>query len=251
MRLFGLIGFPLGHSFSGKYFSGKFQREGITDARYELFPISDINAFPRLWQQHPELQGLNVTIPYKEAVIPFLDHATQVVRSTGACNCVHLENGSLVGYNTDVVGFEQTLAPLLKPVHHKALILGTGGASKAVAYVLDNMGIGWQFVSRAGGEGCLRYDQLLPATMKEYPLIINTTPLGMYPNVRDAPSLPYEAMSERNLLYDLVYNPPQTEFLKRGKERGAMTCNGAEMLMIQAEESWRIWNAPVSDSPLP
>jgi shikimate dehydrogenase len=251
MRLFGLIGFPLGHSFSGKYFSEKFQREGISDARYELFPIAEIDQFQGLWHQHPELKGLNVTIPYKQVVIPFLDHATEVVLATGACNCIHWENGSLVGYNTDVVGFEKTLVPLLKPFHDKALILGTGGASKAVAYVLDKIGIKFQYVSRKEGEHVWGYEQLLPDTLKAYPLIINTTPLGMFPNIQEAPSLPYEAMDKRNLLYDLVYNPALTEFLKRGKERGAMTCNGAEMLVIQAEESWRIWNKTVSDSLLP
>jgi shikimate dehydrogenase len=242
MRLFGLIGYPLGHSFSKKYFTEKFVREGIHDAAYELFPIDTIEAFPGLWTSYPALAGMNVTIPYKEAVIPFLDECSEVVRQTGACNCIQKVDGKLVGHNTDVIGFERTLQDHLLPHHTRALVLGTGGAAKAVVYVLQKLGISICYVSRNAGAGQLGYADLDARVISGYPLIINTTPLGMYPAVNQCPPIPYEGIGPGHLLIDLVYNPPLTLFLEQGRQRGAVTCNGEKMLVIQAEESWKIWN---------
>lgn len=247
MRRFGLIGHPLGHSFSQRYFTGKFAAEGIRDCRYDLFPIPDISLFPSLWETYPDLVGLNVTIPYKEKVMPYLDGMTEVVRASGACNCIHRTPAGLVGHNTDVTGFEKSLAPGLKPSHRQALILGTGGASKAVAFVLGCMGIGYRFVSRSGGgeTDSLSYSELGEAVMATHSLIVNTTPLGTYPDIDSAPDIPYHLISPEHYLFDLVYNPPVTRFLAEGAQRGATTRNGSDMLVIQAEESWRIWNSGV------
>lgn len=245
MRRFGLIGHPLGHSFSQKYFTGKFASEGIVDCIYELFPIPDITLFPSLWETHPGLVGLNVTIPYKEKVIPYLDGMSEVVRASGACNCICRTPEGLIGHNTDVTGFERSLEPGLRPSHRQALILGTGGASKAVAFVLGRMGIGYRFVSRNGGgdTGWLSYAALDEAVMATHTLIVNTTPLGTFPDIDTAPDLPYHLIGPEHYLFDLVYNPPVTRFLSEGVKRGAATRNGSDMLAIQAEESWRIWNA--------
>lgn len=247
MRRFGLIGHPLGHSFSQKYFTAKFAAEGIHDCRYDLFPITDITLLPSLWEIHPDLVGLNVTIPYKEKVVPHLDAMSDVVRSSGACNCIHRTSGGLVGHNTDVTGFEQSLAPGLGPSHRQALILGTGGASKAVAFVLGRLGIGYRFVSRSGGgeTGSLSYAELDEAVMAAHTLIVNTTPLGTFPDIDTAPDIPYALLRPGHYLFDLVYNPPVTRFLAEGAKRGATTRNGSGMLAIQAEESWRIWNSGV------
>lgn len=245
MRHFGLIGYPLGHSFSQRYFSEKFGREGISDCQYHLFPIRSIDGFGALWEEHPGLEGLNVTIPYKEQVMMFLDHCSLVVAECGACNCVKKTPDGLVGYNTDVVGFEATLDPGLKPWHERALILGTGGASKAVAYVLRRKGIDYRYVSRyPGGEDTLVYDQLDAELLSSHHLIINTTPLGMSPQIDSLPDIPYRLLSNRHYLFDLVYNPATTAFLREGAAMGAIVRNGADMLTIQAEESWRIWNDP-------
>jgi shikimate dehydrogenase len=247
MRRFGLIGYPLGHSFSQKYFTGKFASEGIHGCCYELFPIPDIALFPSLWQTYPDLVGLNVTIPFKEKVIPYLDGMSEVVRTSGACNCIHRTSDGLVGHNTDVTGFEQSLAPGLKPSHQEALILGTGGASKAVAFVLGRMGIGYRFLSRSGGgeTGSLAYAELDEGVMATHTLIINTTPLGTFPDIDTAPDIPYHLIRPEHYLFDLVYNPPVTRFLAEGAKRGATIRNGSDMLVIQAEESWRIWNPGV------
>ncbi|NDC77044.1 MAG: shikimate dehydrogenase [Chitinophagia bacterium] len=247
MRRFGLIGHPLGHSFSQKYFTGKFASEGIHGCQYELFPIPDITLFPSLWETYPDLVGLNVTIPYKEKVIHYLDEMSDVVRSSGACNCIHRTPEGLVGHNTDVMGFERSLAPGLRPSHREALILGTGGASKAVAFVLGRMGIRYRFVSRSGvGDvGSLSYAELDEAVMFKHTLIVNTTPLGTFPDIDTAPALPYHLIGPGHYLFDLVYNPPVTRFLAEGMKRGATTRNGSDMLAIQAEESWRIWNPGV------
>jgi shikimate dehydrogenase len=243
MRHFGLIGYPLGHSFSQRYFTDKFNREGITDCQYHLFPIRSIDGFSAIWDEYPGLEGLNVTIPYKEQVMMFLDHCSMVVAECGACNCVKRTPEGLVGYNTDVVGFEATLDPGLQPWHERALILGTGGASKAVAYVLRRKGIDYRYVSRfPGGEDMLSYEQVDEELLSNHHLIINTTPLGMSPQVGSMPDIPYRFLSPRHYLFDLVYNPSVTAFLKEGSEMGAFTCNGADMLTLQAEESWRIWN---------
>jgi shikimate dehydrogenase len=244
MKKYGLIGYPLSHSFSQKYFTEKFQREGITGCVYENFPLASIDEFAALMQQQPDLNGLNVTIPYKEKVIPFLTAQSEVVQTIGACNCIKIENGRLTGHNTDVVGFEESLKPLLQPHHKKALVLGTGGAAKAVHYVLNKLGIAFLEVSRTPAtERQIAYQQIDAAVIREHEVIINTSPLGMYPNINECPPLPYEALMPKHYLFDLVYNPAKTLFLQKGEEQGAAIKNGHDMLIIQAEESWRIWNA--------
>lgn len=241
MRKFGLIGYPLSHSFSQKYFTEKFQRLGITDCRYELYPIEDIAGVKALLQD-PELCGLNVTIPYKQLVIPYLGGMNDVVREIKACNCIKIANGIAMGYNTDVAGFRESLVRKLQPFHNRALILGTGGASKAVEYVLRKLHIEYKYVSRKGGEGVLSYAEVDEEVIYSHTLIINTTPLGMYPKVDECPPLPYEAIGARHYLFVLVYNPARTLFLRSGEQRGAAVENGYDMLIGQAEESWRIWN---------
>lgn len=242
MRLFGLIGYPLSHSFSKKYFTEKFEKEGRVDCRYELFPIQSIKDLPALLEKHPDLLGLNVTIPYKEQVLSFLNESNPIVKQIHACNCITINKGKLRGYNTDVAGFELSLQPQLHPYHKKALILGTGGASKAVEYVLHKKGIGLHYVSRKPQPGYFTYEQLTPEVMADHTLIINTTPVGMYPSVDEAPPIPYASLTPSHYLFDLVYNPGKTLFLQKGEERGASIKNGEEMLVIQAEESWKIWN---------
>lgn len=242
MKQYGLIGYPLGHSFSKQYFTNKFVQENIRECEYNLYPIQSIELLPQLVLDHPQLQGLNVTIPYKEAVIPYLTEMTDVVRSTGACNCIKIQNGQLLGYNTDVIGFEQSLLPLLKPWHTHAMILGTGGAAKAVAWVLAKMGISYTFVSRVNAD-YLTYNQLNAQIVKQNKLIINTTPLGMQPNVDSKPSIPYKNLSPEHLLFDLVYNPAKTVFLSEGEKQGSVIINGQKMLEIQADESWAIWSS--------
>ncbi len=243
IRQYGLIGYPLSQSFSQQYFSQKFAEAGLDDYRYDLFPIADIHSFPGLLQRHPNLKGFNITIPYKEKILAFLQHRDAVVAHCGACNCVAIRNGALWGYNTDVVGFEQSLLPGLQSHHQKALVLGTGGASKAVQYVLEKLGIPFLLISRQPANGSEGYAAITAALLQEYTLVINTTPLGMYPAVEGFPTLPYDALGARHYLYDLVYNPPMTLFLQKGAAAGAQTKNGYEMLVLQAEENWRIWSA--------
>jgi shikimate dehydrogenase len=242
MKLFGLIGYPLTHSFSRKYFMEKFEREGITDHDYLLFSIPQIDELKKILSDHPGLKGLNVTIPYKEQVIPYLDEISPVVQQVGACNCIRIEEGRLTGFNTDVIGFKRTLEPHLKPHHNKALVLGTGGAAKAVYHVLRELKIDYTRVSRTLSENAITYEMINEQLIHEHKLIINTTPLGMHPHVESAPELPYECIGADHYLYDLVYNPDPTLFLKKGMEKGATIENGSEMLVIQAEESWKIWN---------
>jgi len=245
MRTFGLIGYPLSHSFSRQFFTDKFRREQISGCEYLNFPLPDINAFATLLQERPGIEGINVTIPYKEQVIPFLDEVQEVVEKTGACNCIKIVNGKLTGYNTDVVGFEKSLSKKLAPHHTQALVLGTGGAAKAVEYVLRQAGISCLVVSRTPDrtKGRISYEEIYDSLVRSHPLIINTTPLGMFPNVDAYPPLPYAGLTPANYLFDLVYNPSKTRFLQQGEERGAAIMNGSEMLEIQAEESWRIWNS--------
>lgn len=242
-KLFGLIGYPLTHSFSKNYFTQKFQREGISDCAYELFPLEQIELFPDLIAEHSNLAGLNVTIPYKEKVLPYLTELSDAVKEIGACNCIKVQNDKLTAYNTDVAGFEHSLKPLLKPNHTRALVLGTGGAAKAVVWVLKKLGVAYSYVSRKSGDGILGYDELTEEIIRRYPLIINTTPLGMQPNVESKPSLPYEAIGEEHLCYDLVYNPVKTGFLAEAEKRGAVIKNGQEMLELQAEAAWAVWNS--------
>ncbi len=241
MKKYGLIGFPLTHSFSKKYFTEKFLSENIQGVEYEAYPLKDIAELKELLNREPLLAGLNVTIPYKEKVIPFLDDLSDEVRQIGACNCIHIQNGKLTGYNTDVIGFEKSLKKKLKPHHQNALVLGTGGAAKAVYYVLSNNGISFDKVSRTGGGNQLVYEALTKPIIDSHQLIINTTPLGMYPEVHAFPPIPYEYLDEQHYLFDLVYNPAKTVFLKKGEEQGAQIENGADMLIDQAEASWNIW----------
>lgn len=242
MRKFGLIGYPLSHSFSKKYFAEKFAREGIRDCSYELYPIQDINELPQLISDE-NLEGINVTIPYKKVVLPFLTNLSNEVSAIQACNCIAIREGQIIGYNTDIIGFRKTFETHLKPHHTKALILGTGGASLAVAYTLQQLNIDFLFVSRhANQDKTIAYAEIDAALLKDYTIIINTTPLGTYPEVDHFPQLPYHLLKPEHYLYDLVYNPAETLFLKKGKEQGATIQNGAEMLVIQAEESWNIWN---------
>lgn len=242
MKVYGLIGYPLTHSFSQRYFSEKFQKEQITGVVYENFSLHQIEEIEQVFER-PGLSGLNVTIPYKEAILPWLDELDPVVAAVGACNCIRIQNGKRKGYNTDVIGFERSLDPHLKPHHQKALILGTGGAAKAVRFVLEKKGIRYKMVSRQSASAdTLRYEDLTPEQLAEHTLIINTTPLGMYPQVDTVPPLDFTSIGSNHFLFDLIYNPATTRFLQEGKDRGATTCNGADMLLIQAEESWKIWN---------
>lgn len=243
MKVYGLIGYPLSHSFSKGFFAEKFSREDIQGCLYENFPLENIGLFPQIWQQHTELKGINVTIPYKQEVIPYLDALSDAVKEIGAVNCIRLEaNGQLRGFNTDVIGFRRSLEPLLQPQHKKALVLGTGGAAKAVKYVLKELNIPFLEVSRTASEAAIAYEQLTDELMEQHTLVINTTPLGMYPKVDTAPPIPYEAITPHHLLYDLVYNPAIPLFLEKGAARGATIKNGHEMLILQAEASWEIWN---------
>lgn len=247
MRLFGLIGYPLTHSFSAKYFANKFEAEKIHDTAYQLFPLKDIAEIALLIKSQPDLQGFNVTIPHKVAILPYLDDLSKEAKATGAVNCVKiLRNNSgikLVGYNTDLFGFRESLVPVLKPFHRKALVLGTGGAAKAVCYILHELGIKYTLVSRSGtGESIINYSQLTENTITDNLLIINTSPTGMYPDTDKCPDIPYQFLSNRHVLFDLIYNPSETRFLTLGREAGATTSNGLKMLELQAEESWNIWN---------
>lgn len=237
---YGIIGYPLSHSFSPAYFKKKFASLNI-DSTYEAFPINAISELPDLLYTHPSLCGFNVTTPYKEAVMPYLDEIDPVAAEINAVNCVAIKNGKKKGYNTDALGFEQSLVPLLKHQHTHALILGTGGSSKAVAYALTQLGIFYKKVSRNKKSDCFTYDDLSLEVMAAYKLIINTTPLGMYPNIEAIPPIPYYSIGDQHLLYDLIYNPEETKFLAQGKALGATTKNGFEMLQLQAEASWDIW----------
>lgn len=244
-RLFGLIGYPLSHSFSKKYFTEKFVNDSIGGAFYELFPLETIKDFPGLLKAYPNLAGINVTIPYKQQVIPYLDDLEEAAAQIGAVNTIKVENGRLIGYNTDVYGFGNALKKTLEKHQlkvEKALVLGTGGAAQAVVFQLKNMGFMVQSVSRKQKEDCLTYQELDTAIITEYQLIVNTTPLGMSPKIDACPAIPYKGLSAKHLLYDLVYNPAETLFLKKGKEKGAQVLNGLQMLLLQAEKSWEIWN---------
>lgn len=245
MRRYGLIGYPLTHSFSQRYFTEKFEREGIRDCSYSNFSLSDIGELTAVLSD-ASLCGLNVTIPYKEKVLPFLDALDPVVTEIGACNCIRIDAGRRTGYNTDVVGFEQSLVKKLEEHHRRALVLGTGGAAKAVEYVLRRLGIDHRLVTRKprAGTSDMGYEEVSDAVLEAHTLIVNTTPLGMHPHVAECPPLLYSALTARHYLFDLIYNPARTLFLQKGEERGAVVENGHEMLILQAEESWRIWSEP-------
>jgi shikimate dehydrogenase len=241
MKRFGLIGQSLKHSFSPSYFTKKFLEQGLADHIYQAFEISDISDFPALLEKYPDLVGLNVTMPYKSVVIPFLDEKQELVEKLNACNCIKIINGKLKGFNTDVSGFMYSIQHHLKTYHTKALVLGTGGASKAVRQGLTELNISYLTVSRDAGKADLTYRDLDASIMNEFLLVINTTPLGMHPAVDSYPDLPYQLISSRHFFFDLVYNPVKTIFLTKAEERGATIRNGYEMLVIQAEESWKIW----------
>lgn len=247
MRQFGLIGYPISHSFSKKYFSEKFIREGIKDAYYELFPLPDIALFPILVSRKQYLSGLNVTIPHKEAVIPFLDELHEAAQRIGAVNVIKVEaDGQLIGYNSDYYGFKLSLEKQIKIhniEHTQALVLGTGGASKAVKAALEDLGISFREVSRQAKDGVWAYEDITAEALQTHTLIVNTTPLGMYPNTETCPPLPYEQLTPRHLLFDLVYNPTETLFMQKGQTAGAHVANGLEMLHLQAEKAWEIWNS--------
>lgn len=243
MRLFGLIGYPLTHSFSKKYFTEKFEKEGLKDCRYELFSIPNINDLSSILASHPELSGLNVTIPYKKSVITFLDDRSNLPSGLDACNCIQIINGKLIGFNTDVTGFQKSFQGSLDAHHTHALILGSGGAAEAVAFALRNLNINYLFVTRQpAGDNSIRYDQIDAQLLSKYSIVINTTPVGTFPAVDVCPEIPYKLLSERHYLFDLVYNPEKSMFLSKGEKRGATIRNGYEMLEIQADESWKIWN---------
>lgn len=247
MRFFGLIGKSLEHSFSPVFFKEKFEIEGINDCFYNLYPLKNIDEFNQLISDFTELSGVNVTIPYKQEIIPFLDEIDDNAKEIGAVNTIKFEwkqsKLKLIGYNTDYLGFIDSLKPLLKKQHKTALVLGTGGSSVAVTYALKKLGIKYINVSRNPvNTEILSYDSLHEDLINDYKLIINTTPLGMYPDTSQSPDIPYNGISKDHLLYDLIYNPKQTEFLKKGKSQGADIKNGTEMLINQAEFSWKIWN---------
>lgn len=252
MNTYGLIGYPLGHSFSRKFFTEKFAKEG-RESQYLNFEIPSIEEFPEVIKNSPTLKGLNVTIPYKQQVMQYLDDISEEAKAIGAVNVVKVspcaercstinEQFHLTGYNSDVIGFVDSIKPLLKPHHKKALILGTGGASKAIRYGLEKkLGMKTLFVSRSARKGMITYEEVTAEVLKEYEVIVNCSPVGMYPHVDECPALPYEAMNESNLLYDLVYNPLETLFMKKGAAQGATVKNGLEMLYLQAIASWEFW----------
>ena len=245
MDKYGLIGYPLGHSFSRSFFNEKFQKDGI-DAEYLNFEIPSITDFPSIIAQNPELRGLNVTIPYKEQVIPFLDGMDKAAEAIGAVNVIRVIRGNdrktiLIGYNTDYLGFCRSITPLLQPYHRRALVLGTGGASKAVCYALKERGLSVTCVSRTPQPNQLSYADLTQEIIETHSVIVNATPLGTAPNTGYCPDIPYEYLHKEHLCYDLVYNPERTLFLQKAEAQGSVTKNGLEMLHIQAEEAWKIW----------
>ena len=245
MDKYGLIGYPLGHSFSVNYFNQKFADEGI-NAKYINFEIPSVDQIIEVVSSNPDLRGLNVTIPYKERVIEFLDQLSPEARAIGAVNVIKVTNDGgkirMKGFNSDVIGFTQSIEPMLDDHHKKALVLGTGGASKAVCYGLKSLGLETVCVSRYERPKTICYKDITPEVVAEYNVIVNCSPVGMYPHTNECPQLPYEALNERNILYDLIYNPDETLFMKKGAERGAQVKNGLEMLRLQAFASWEMWN---------
>lgn len=241
----GLLGFPLGHSFSKSYYLDKFDKQGITNIDYDLYALEDIASFQELYTNDVNFKGFNVTIPHKIAVLPLLNSLSEEAAAIGAVNCITVAREEdkiiLKGYNTDAYGFEESLKPMLKENHTKALVLGNGGAAKAVLYTLRKLNISYLVVSRSKENGDITYEELDAQRIQEYPIIINCSPVGTFPNTEQCPTLPYEALSASHILYDLIYNPAETKFLQLGKERGATVKNGYEMLILQAEKNWEIW----------
>ncbi len=245
MDKYGLIGYPLGHSFSISYFNEKFESEGI-DAVYENFEIPQIDDVKEIIDSNPDLKGLNVTIPYKQQVLKYIKELSPEAKAIGAVNVIRIEHKGnktvLKGFNSDVIGFTKSIEPILNTYHKKALILGTGGAAKAIQYGLQSLGIETLLVSRTKKKNAITYEEVTADIVREYNVIVNCTPVGMYPHIDECPKLPYEAMDSHTLLYDLLYNPDETKFLRLGAERGATVKNGLEMLLLQAFVSWEIWN---------
>ena len=243
MPKLGLLGKNISYSFSKTHFTNKFENEGLPFT-YENFDMATISEFPSVLKNNPDLVGLNVTIPYKEQIIPYLDSIDSVAKEIGAVNTITIsESGKLKGFNTDAYGFKKSIEPYLKPHHKSALILGTGGASKAVAYTLKALNIDYDYVSRTPNKlAKYTYSDLTDSTIKMHPIIINCTPLGTHPNINDYPKIPYDSVSKEHLLFDLIYNPLQTKFLSYGVSKGATTCNGLKMLELQAKKAWDIWN---------
>ena len=246
VKRYGLIGFPLGHSFSQRFFAEKFEREGRSDCRYDNFPLGSIEEIESLVAEMPDLQGFNITIPYKQDIFPYLDEVDLEAEAVGAVNCVKIDRAGatprLIGYNTDAYGFRRSLEQMLGDKRPDALILGTGGASRAVEHVLDEMGIDWEKISRRPSTGILSYTELPDGLLLRSRLVINTTPLGTFPDVDSKPRMHYEVIGRCHFLHDLVYNPAETLFMKEGRLRGATVKNGLQMLIGQAERSWEIWN---------
>lgn len=243
MKMYGIIGYPLNHSFSKKYFTQKFQQEAISDCFYNNYPLATIGELKALLINNPYLLGLNVTIPFKQKVLELLDDSTKIPVGLNACNCIKINKGKLTGFNTDIIGFENSLTSLLKTSHQQALILGNGGAAAAVKFVLQKLNIGYKFVSRVKHDTTTYvYHDLNKEIIEQHTLIINTTPVGTAPVINECPDLPYQYLCSDHLLYDLIYNPEKTLFLQKGEQQGAIIKNGKEMLLIQAAESWRIWN---------
>lgn len=243
MNIFGLIGKNISYSFSVKYFSEKFENEKISASVFKNFDIPDITYFPQIIKKNKGLKGLSVTIPYKKEIIPYLDKLSRKAEEIGAVNCIKItKKGKLKGYNTDIYGFLKSLEPLLQPHHTQALILGTGGASKAVAFVFDELKINYKFVSRNPQKDEFSYSDISKEIMKDFSIIVNCTPIGTFPNTEDFPELNYEYFSDRHIAFDLIYNPAETKFLQLAKKRGAITKNGYDMLVLQAEKAWKIWN---------
>ncbi len=239
---FGLVGRNISYSFSRGYFKKKFNELDLTNHVYENFDLPEISKFPSIFTSVKNIRGLNVTIPYKEEIIPFMDEIDESAQIIGAVNTIKIEENGLKGFNTDAYGFQKSLEPYLKMHHKKALILGTGGASKAIAFVLDQLGIEFSFVSRSGRKDGFTYEALNDELIKEHTLIINCSPVGTFPNIEEKPALPYHEIGPQHLLFDLIYNPTETAFLKEGQAKGATTCNGLNMLELQAEKAWEIWN---------
>ena len=242
MNLYGLIGYPLEHSFSKEYFNNKFEREGLGDCYFELYPLEDIALFPALLQTNAALKGLAVTIPYKESIMPFLQIISNEATAIGAVNCIEFLPEGLKGHNTDVIGFERSFVPQLQPHHNKALILGSGGASKAVQYVLKKLSIPYLIVSRKTGNDSISYTEINKVLLQDHTVIINCSPVGMSPRENAAPAIPYEYIGSGHYLFDMIYKPAATKFLQEGEQRSAIVKNGYEMLLLQAEENWKIWN---------
>lgn len=242
-KRFGLVGRNISYSFSKGYFTDKFNSENFAGCSYENFDIAEITSFPELIKNTSDLKGLNVTIPYKETVIPFLDKLSKKAELIGAVNTIKItKKGKLKGYNTDYYGFKKSLEPLMQPHHKKALILGTGGASKGVAFALNELDIPYAFVSREAKENAVDYNRINATTFDNYQIIINATPVGTNPAVNAFPLIPYEFFTEKHIAFDLIYNPAETQFLKKAKEQGAQIKNGLDMLIFQAEKAWKIWN---------